>query len=230
LSNQAYDDDEGLDHYGHVNADRRPMIRLTFGDFQIAAISPRVDDLGADETQVIMPKLEAKYELSMDNFTIEAAAGYQTYEVTAGSDDFDVHSYVLAVGGKVNFGPAYIGADAYWGQNVGPYGLKIQADADPVISNGELEDNDAYGLMGLVGFAVNDTLAFEAGIGYVSAELDTDASNEDDAMAYYLQATITLAKGVCIVPEIGMLDYLDNAGGVDEGDVFYYGMKWQINF
>lgn len=231
LSNQVYGDDESLEHYGNLDANRRPMIRLTFGDFQIAAISPKIDDLGAAETQVIMPKLEAKYELSMDSFTIMAAAGYQTYEVTTvGGEDFDVDTYILAIGGKVNFGPAYIGAGGWFGQNVGPYGVDIRADADPLLTAGELEDNDAYGLMGVVGFKMNDTLAFEAGIGYVSAELDTDASNEDDAMAYYLQATITLAKGVCIVPEIGMLDYLDNAGGVDEGDVFYYGMKWQINF
>lgn len=235
LSNQVYNCDEALDHYGHVNANRRPLIRLTFGNFQIAAISPEdgndVDGDGeADDERFVMPKLEAKYKLSKHNFTIEAAAGYQTYEVTFGTDEFDVDSYVLAIGGKFNFGPAYIGADGYLGQNVGPYGLKIKAEADPVVNSGELEDNDAYGLMGLVGCKMNDTLALEAGIGYVSAELDNDASDEDDAMAYYVQATVTLAKGVFIVPEIGALDYLDDADGVDEGDEYYWGMKWQINF
>ncbi|WP_035238682.1 hypothetical protein [Desulfobacter vibrioformis] len=233
LSNQVYGDDESLEHYGNLDASRRPMIRLTFGDFQIAAISPKIDDLGAVETQVIMPKLEAKYELSMDSFTIMAAAGYQTYEVTTvGGEDLDVDTYILAIGGKVNLGPAYIGAGGWFGQNVGPYGVDIKADADPFLNvvAGELEDNDAYGLMGVVGFKANDTLALEAGIGYVSAELDTNGSHEDDAMAYYLQATITLAKGVTIVPEIGMLDYLDKADGTDQGDEFYYGMKWQINF
>lgn len=230
LSTQVYGDDESLEHYGNLDANRRPMVRLTFGDFQIAAISPRTNDLGADETQVMMPKLEAKYELSMDTFTLIAAAGYQTYEVTVGGEDLDVDTYVLAIGGKVNFGPAYIGAGGWFGQNVGPYGVDIKADADPFLNGSELEDNDAYGLMGMIGFNVNDTLALEAGIGYVSAELDTDGSYEDDAMAYYLQATITLAKGVTIVPEIGVLDYLDDASGVDEGDAFYWGMKWQINF
>lgn len=236
LSNQVYGDDEAMDHYGHVNAaSRQPMIRLTFGNFQIAAISPYDghdldNDKNTDDEKFVMPKLEAKYKLSMDNFTIEAAAGYQTYEVTLGTNEYDVDSYVLAIGGKVNLGPAYIGADGYWGQNVGPYGLKIKADADPALSGGKLEDNDAYGLMGLVGYKVNDTLALEAGIGYVSAELDINGSQEDDAMAYYLQAAITLAKGVSIVPEIGVLDYLDDNKGVDQGDVFYYGMKWQINF
>jgi hypothetical protein len=43
-----------------------------------------------------------------------------------------------------------------------------------------------------------------------------------------------MAPGVFIVPEIGRFDYGDNevAGvpSVDQGDVMYYGAKWQINF
>lgn len=229
ISHQVYNNNSGLKKYGKVDAGRRPMIRLTFGDFQIAAISPHVDDLGATETQVIMPKLEAKYKLSMDSFSIEATAGYQTYEVTSGTNDFDVDSYVLALGAKFNFGPAYISGDGWFGQNVGPYGLACAPDDDPVISGGDLKDNDAYGLVGVVGFKMNDMVALEAGIGYVSTELD-DADDEDEAMAYYVQATFTLAGGVIIVPEIGYLDAMDDMSGNDEGDELYYGMKFQINF
>jgi len=226
ISNQVYDNNSNLKKYGKIDAGRRPMLRLTFGDFQIAAISPHVDDLGATETQVLMPKLEAKYKLSMESFYIEAAAGYQTYEV---ANEFDVDSYILALGAQFNFGPAYIAGDAWFGQNVGPYGLACKSDDDPVISGGDLKDNDAYGLVGVLGFKVNDMLAFEAGIGYVSTELD-DVDDEDEAMAYYVQATITLASGVSIVPEIGYIDAMDDMSGNDEGNELYYGMKFQINF
>lgn len=231
ISNQVYDNNAGLKKYGKVDASRRPMIRLTFGGFQIAAISPNVDhdldgDDATDERQVVMPKLEAKYKLSMDSFSIEAAAGYQTYEI---DDEFDVDSYILALAGKFNFGPAYIAADAWFGQNVGPYGLACAPDDDPAIVGGELKDNDAYGLVGVVGFQVNDMVTLEAGIGYVSTELD-DADDEDEAMAYYVQAAFTLASGVTIVPEIGFLDAMDDMSGNDEGDELYYGMKFQIDF
>ena len=226
ISKQVYNNNSGLKKYGKLDASRRPMIRLTFGDFQIAAISPSVDNLGTAGTQVIMPKIEAKYKLSMDNFSMEAAAGYQTYEV---NDEFGVDSYVLALGGKFNFGPAYIAGDGWFGQNVGPYGLACAPDDDPVISGGELKDNDAYGLVGVVGFKVNDMIGLEAGVGYICSELD-DADEKDEAMAYYVQATFTLASGVTIVPEIGFLDAMDDMSGNDEGDELYYGMKFQINF
>jgi len=226
ISNQVYNNNSGLKKYGKVDASRRPMIRLTFGGFQIAAISPNVDDLGATGTQVVMPKIEAKYKLSMDTFSLQAAAGYQTYEV---DDKYDVDSYIIALGGKFNFGPAYVAGDAWFGQNVGPYGLACAPDDDPAIVGGELKDNDAYGLVGVLGFQVNDMVALEAGIGYVNTELD-DAADEDEAMAYYIQATFTLASGVTIVPEIGFLDAMDDMNGADEGDELYYGMKFQINF
>lgn len=227
ISNQVYNNNSGMKKYGKVDAGRRPMIRLTFGDFQIAAVSPSVDDLGGTETQVVMPKIEAKYTLSMESFSIEAAAGYQTYEI---DDRYDVDSYVVALGGTFNFGPAYVGADGWVGRNVGPYGLACAPDDDPVIVAGELKDNDAYGLVGLIGFKVNDMVALEAGIGYVAAELD-DAADTDNAMAYYMQAVFTLADGVTITPEIGFLDAMDDMSGNDEHeDELYYGMKFQINF
>ena len=229
ISNQVYDNNAGLKKYGKVDASRKPMIRLTFGDFQIAAIQPAVDDLEADDTKSVMPKLEAKYTLSMESFSIDAAVGYQTYEVTSGADDFDVDSYILAIGGTFNFGPAFISADGWFGQNVGPYGLACISFNDPELVAGDLKDNDAYGLVGVIGFKVNDMLAFEGGIGYVSTELD-DVDDEDEAMAYYVQATITLADGVTITPEIGYLDNMDDMSGADEGDTLYYGMRFMINF
>jgi hypothetical protein len=39
-----------------------------------------------------------------------------------------------------------------------------------------------------------------------------------------------MAPGVNIIPEVGYVDKMDNAAGVDEGYQWYAGAKWQIDF
>jgi len=49
-------------------------------------------------------------------------------------------------------------------------------------------------------------------------------NDSDEVQSYYLNMPITLAEGVSIVPEIGVVDY--NESGQDE--ITYGGAKWQI--
>ncbi|MCG8684893.1 MAG: hypothetical protein MI892_08470 [Desulfobacterales bacterium] len=234
LSNQVYGTDANMDPYGHVDAKRQPMIQLTFGNFKIAAIEQDTSALNvvnsSEETK--LPKLEAKYRFSMDSAFVELAGGYQTYELTdtATSREYDVDSYILAIGGQFQVGRAYLGGDIWVGQNVGPYNFNCSPDGDPMVIGNSLADNDAYGMMVAGGFKLNETFTFEAGAGYVSAEVDNAAYEEDDTTTYYVQSTITLAPGVIVVPEIGLIDLNDDKSGNDEGDTVYAGAKWQINF
>jgi hypothetical protein len=72
-------------------------------------------------------------------------------------------------------------------------------------------------------------LRFEAG--YAQSSFDVDkAPEKDDTSSYYVQATVNLAKGVFIVPEIGVVDYGKDSYDNDQGKLTYYGLKWQINF
>ncbi len=47
---------------------------------------------------------------------------------------------------------------------------------------------------------------------------------------FEIQATITLAKRVYTVPEVGYWDLYDDIAGNDQRDFWYAGAKWQINF
>jgi len=76
-------------------------------------------------------------------------------------------------------------------------------------------------------------ITIEGGFGSVETELDMPGTYEDEATAYYVNATINLAKGCFIVPEIGLLDHKDKTVAdvkTKEGDTSYFGAKWQINF
>lgn len=216
-SNQVYGSDTDLLAYGGVYGGREAMIQLTFGDFQIAAIDPSAP-AGAETD---FPALEISYDFKMDAFSLAFAAGYQTYEAAGGTD---IDSWVVALGGKVNLGAGYVGGNVYAGQNAGDL-MWIDTGG----SNGKgsaAGDVDNMGFIIAAGFKVNDMFAFEAGYGYNEAELDVTGATEDEVQAYYVQSTITLAPGVFITPEIGMIDFEETG----QEELLYYGAKWQINF
>jgi hypothetical protein len=76
-------------------------------------------------------------------------------------------------------------------------------------------------------------LKFEAGYGSLETELDRPGTYEDCASAYYVNCQITLAPGVTVTPEIGVIDNEDKTVGgavTEEGETTYWGAKWMINF
>ena len=236
-SNQVYGGDSDMLPYGGVYGGRTPMIQVSLGGFKFAALTPNVAmpaalaAAGGVDTDVTIPKLEASYGFKIGPVGLNLVGGYQTYEAVDGvNDSVDVDSYVVAVGFNVGLGPVYIKGDAYMGENLGQYGLwNVGADDigwDAV--DAETIDNDGKGYLLVVGFKVSDTLTFEGGYG--SAEFELEGGDPDETSAYYVQAVISLAKGCIIVPEIGKINYKENAAGADQGDTTYYGAKWQINF
>ena len=234
LSNQVYNSDEDLNSFGNPYAGRQAMLQLTFGNFKIAAIEPDTDTLGVTgaTTEVTLPKIEASYQLDMNNAYLLFAGGYQTYEIynPATLTTNDVDSYILALGGHVTFGSFYLAGNLYVAQNTGPYNLASAVDDMPTLVGSTLTDNESLGYIFVAGMKLNDTFAFEAGYGYTEAELDQAGSREDDVASYYIQSTVTLTDGVFFVPEIGVIDNKKDNLGNEESEILYYGIKWQINF
>jgi hypothetical protein len=252
-SNQVYGDDTDLLAQGAVYSGREAMIRLKFGGFEIAAIAPDDDNLtevsdkwvkgvwtqgtkGYD-TETTFPAIEVNYNLVMDMFSMNLGAGYQTYElVNTPTGDHDVDTYVVTLGARTEIGPAYIGGDVYFGENVGSM-IAVSLDGDNEWDDGYAEwdlatntvvDNEAVGFAIAAGFKANDMFSFEAGYGYVEVEKMGGADPDNEVQSYYVQSQITLAPGVFITPEIGMFDGKED--GTDSFETMYYGAKWQINF
>lgn len=230
-SNQVFGSDNDMLGQGGVYSGRQSMIRLKFGDFQIAATDTNAVDLAGTGTEIDFPAIEVSYALKMDAVSISLAGGYQSYELQTVNEDVD--SWVIALGAKANFGAAYIGGNVYTGTNAG-HMIGISVDGDNGWGDGfaawdavnnKVLDNDAFGFMLAAGFKANDMFSFEAGYGHAETELD-GAASDDQVNAYYVQSTITLAPGVYIIPEIGLFD------GEETGseETTYYGAKWQINF
>jgi len=233
-SNQVYAGDEDLLSYGGVYNGRAPMLQLTFGNFKIAAVQPKADALTVTNgtTENDIPKIEASYKLNFDNIFVELAGGYNTYSIydSTAAVEYDIKSYVGALGAGINFDRYYLSGNIFFGQNIGPYGMLNAPDNDPVISGTTIVDNDAYGYILVTGAKINDMFTVEAGYGYSEAELDNQIAQEDAVASYYIQSTVTLAPGVFFVPELGVIDNKKDNTGAEESEILYYGVKWQINF
>jgi len=232
-SNQVYGSDNDMLAEGGVYSGREAMLRLKFGDFQVAVMNPNSSDIvvgGGSTAEVNLPAIEAKYSLKLDPFSIALAGGYQTYDLENGGNTYSVDSYVIALGTQVKFGAAYVGGNIYTGQNPGNM---ISVDVGGGWGTGGFAstsgttvlDNDVIGYLVAAGAKINDQFSVEFGYAKVSTELDQSTA-DDDSRTYYGQATITLAPGVFVVTEAGVIDYEE----INQDEVTYVGAKWQINF
>lgn len=234
MSNQVWAGDVGLLWSGGLYGGRHDMIRFRFGSLDLALVEVNnvgVPGFAAADTDTSIPKLEARYLFKMGAFSVELGGGYQTYDVVDATDkEESVDSWVVALGATAGLGPFSLKGNIYAGQNTGQYGL-FQLGADDAIWDGtKIVDNDTLGFVVTAGFKMNDMVSFEAGFGQLQHELDQKGANKDETQSYYLQAVLSLAKGVYLIPEVGVLDYMDDAANNDEGKTTYYGAKWQINF
>lgn len=233
-SNQIYDTDTDLLCYGGLYSGRAPMLRLTFGGFQVAAVVANHDDLvdpvdESSKVEIKFPTIEASYSLTMDDFGVKVAAGYNPYELTNGGTTYDVDAWVVALGANLNIGPGYIQGNVYTGDNAGHI-LWIDTydtEGKAVIDGTQVLDNECLGYILVAGAKINDMFSVEFGYGHVEAEVDTK-NVDDEATSYYGQTTITLAPGVFFVPEIGVVK--KELAGVEISKVTYASIKWQINF
>ncbi len=238
-SNQLVPDDGeelGLGGFGEFDNGQNAEIMLTFGGFSIAVINPEkdawdifdvndADDFSYD-TQAVIPMIAACYKATFDMGEFQVAGAYNTFEI---NDDEDIDAYGIGLGAQLNFGAMGMFATFVWGENIANLGAGTASayNGTAIYLLGEVYDCESIG--GTIGmtFAVNDMLALEAGYGYIHDEID-DHGVEDTNMAqsYYLQAAITLAPGVTVTPEVGMIDHREN----DETETVYFGAAWAIAF
>ena len=68
----------------------------------------------------------------------------------------------------------------------------------------------------MIGFNASEMLTFEGGVGYESYEVDVNSAPTETLMQYYLNATINIAPGFFIVPEVGYVTYDPDVDGAPE--------------
>jgi hypothetical protein len=250
VSGGAYDSDFALKGQGDMYDKRPSGITLVLGGFELALLTNAVtesNDLtptGADIDWEI-PRVESRYTLKFDNFQLIPMAGFQYFKVSeansALTDDLDVYSYALGIVAKMDIGAFYITGEGVFGQNWGNANWAngrastyrgiggFSASSASLKNNDDINDADSWMALLLAGLKATDSLKFEAGFGYRVDDPNNPAFDEVKCWEGYLQAVVTLAPGVYIVPEIGYIDYGD-LNNNDLGYKWYAGAKWQIDF
>jgi hypothetical protein len=233
--------DDGLLGQGAMYGGRQGQLALSFGGFTVALITPTgsnvvggVTALTSDVDEYI-PKIEAKWGMSLDMFSFNIMGGYQTFEVDG--PDEDVDSYVVGGDAAVTFGPAYVKASLSYAQNGGNAGWTA-APGTWNLANADVDDTTTIQAALMAGFKFTDMVTFEVGYGWRDDDYDGDSPNSDtQPWEVYGQAVIALAPGVWVIPEIGYRDndeYATPTGGAaagdDAGDRLYVNAKWQIDF
>jgi hypothetical protein len=253
-SDSVFDGDGDLLGVGSFYEGRLPMIQWKMGGLKIALITPNTTGATIDADYLLtvddanaysqLPKIEANYKFSGDTFFFNVGAGYNSLNFewvtdTGVKSDESIDSYVVALGGGLNLGAFYANLAGHMGQNLGNYGAynpmngswdRDRNDTIGIDATGKLVDNDGYGMLAVLGFKVSEMFNIEAGYGFQSYEFDIDGAEADETTQYYLNATINIAPGFFIVPEVGMIDFDTDPENNEQGEVTYFGAKWQINF
>jgi hypothetical protein len=235
-----------------------PAETVTLPGGETVIIAPAVNY--TTTTEVKIPKIEASYQFNLsDAMSLHGFVGFNNYKLywlaptPAGTIDNskNVTSYVLGAGADLNFGPFFVKPQVSWYRNGAAAGWlnsklglgALNITQTPFLSETENDVVDVDSLMAMLafGFKPTETLGLEAGVGYLASESDSyqidptrSVKFKNTYMEYYLQAVITMAKGVYLIPEVGYRDFGDLEGSVegkqDLGNLWYAGAKWQIDF
>ena len=222
---------------------RIPFVQVQFGGLKIAAGTPNTPTttIGAPYTDIetTLPKLMASYNLNVAMVGLKVFGGYNTFaERNPATDQTqDIDGYVYGLTASAGFGPLTVKGMYWGGQNTVEYGA-APPDQSGQFFNANwtgtaLQDTEmtAYGID--VAYKVSDMLSVAAGYQAGEQELDAPGRNEDETATYFVQAKVTLAKGVTIWPEYAVVDEKDRyVGGTktEEDTTTWIGVYWKIAF
>jgi hypothetical protein len=261
ISAQTFAADLGLLGIGTYYGFRQGQIALSFGNLNVAFVTQTQSDIstaptgganvnydgpsfatpgtatGADNDSYI-PKIEASWGMAMGAFDFGLMGGFAYYTIEdveslqnpGSTDDVDVTSWVIGGNVGFSFGPAYIKGAVSYDQNGGNAGWYSQ----PGFWDGDDDMKDTNVLQAALvgGFKMSDMVAFEVGGGLADQDYDLKGVDNTTPWSVYGNATVQLAPGVWIIPEVGYFDW-DSSGADDDDDLgstFYIGGKWQIDF
>lgn len=239
----------GLDAVPAVTA-----VVVTNGLPVVTQVSPAIPANG--DVDSYLPKIEAEWGMAFDQWNFKLIGGFQWYEIedvvslqNGQTNDLDVTSWTIGGDVGFNFGPAYVKGAVNYGVNVGNAGWHIPTlytgSPDYGVSGGgtggtavwdgddNTKDCDTIMFALVAGFKMSDMVSFEGGFGWREDDNDFRGSNDSDYWSAYANATIALAPGVWIIPEVSYFDWGESAvsgPNDDRGDELLIGGKWQIDF
>ena len=235
---QVFGGDNMLRGWGAVYNGRNPMVRFEMDNgLYLAMIRPYTgsDPAGnPDAIDALIPRINLGWNLAHKTVRLQPTFVLQMYDY---NEDRGQEGSVMAWLGALTFdyNENKFGTKVHvnYGVNIGQMGYgafmqghPVNAGWDPI--ENETVDITTLGAVFTAGWDFTPNFNMNFGVGYVSSDMD-DWEETDDRMAFYLQAVFK-AKNLRIIPEVGMLDYMDNQAGDSRGTVMYFGTQLRLDF
>lgn len=237
---QVYGDDTNLIGWGAVDGKRNPQVKVEYQNgFYFAFVKPTMtapDGLTEDvkSKDLLFPRVNVGMKFKMDNFYIHPTLAVQQFSYSKDdnpiSDDISVMSYQFAVTGQMNMDALMLRAQLNYGGNAGNMDYKFAEQAHWNNDKKELTDASTLGGFFEFGYKVSDMMTLDAGLGYMSNDRDTDDYEQADSrMALYGQIKLKFGA-LQVIPEMGMMNEMENEAKVKEGSKMYFGTQLRMDF
>ncbi len=235
---QVYSNDNGLIGYGAVDGKRNAMVKVEMENgWYFSFIQPTCNGLAflptTSNSDILIPKINVGYKMKLDNLSIHPTLVFQHYSYSkdenGNADDAGVFSWLLAVTGKMDMDPMMLKGQISYGQNTYNMGYTGGGEAVWDAGDKEVKSSGTLALFGELGYKLTDDTTIDGGIGFNSTSNDL-MDDSDNRMAFYIQANTKLYDKLQLVPEIGMLNDMEDGMGGKEGSMLYFGTQLRMDF
>lgn len=236
FSNQTIDGDNGFIGTGLFYDGRLPQLTFKFSNAYVSFMKPQKSDplnIGTGGVDALLPKINLGYRYNNNGIYLHPSFGINisnyNEDFAGEGNDQSVTAMVVSLTAKYTQDMFDVAGQFNYGQNAGDYGIagcgwKAGFDGEDVVN---VITTAGYGQ---IGYKVSEKAKLSAGFGFISQEYDVDDSEADTKSSLFVQAKVTLAKNVWMVPEIGMIDHGDDIYGNAEGVRTYFGTKFEMRF
>jgi len=212
---------------------RNPQIKFETENFYVAFLQPKKEAFANVEgdalIDAILPKINAGYYFKMDNMTLHPTIGfnYSKYNKNFNEAEFDeaIMCFVGAVTLNYKMDQMKILAQLNYGINAANYGMIFHDNAYGAYYDGK----DVQDATTLGGFGQFTYQQMNFGLGYTQTEIE-GLDDPDAAMSIFGNYIYKLNEKLKVVPEIGMIDYMEDGFGNKQGNFIYFGGKIQADF
>lgn len=219
-----------------------PQIRADYGPVYVVFNKPYTDGNvvdADDETTAKIPKVYVGFDKKIDKHAIGAGAGYNSYEITAGSlDKKAVASWVAYVHGQFQVTDSiYLKSNIYYAKNGKQFGIFSLDDTSGATDDGT---GDFYNAKTIGAYiqAKADFGKFRPFVGYgmISQDRKDDpaVTDIDKRQEYYIGTDIDIWKtdqaNLVVGPEIHVFDEMDDETGSKDAKTTVISARWKLSF
>jgi|GEM_PF-3063089 len=245
------DDAAGTDGSGGLYEGRQPQVKFTLNNglyldlirpgYVAATVATTATSIASGtnnaSTAGYLPKIAIGYDGKIGNLSLGGGVVGQVYHNTAEATQSAANelSYLGYVHAKGDFGALNALLNIGVGRNLAQMGFK-EGTTSGLAANpdGTNVNVYTYSVLGQVGYTFSPMLQAYAGCGYINNGAAQAVAGKlvkhDELIQAFVNAPVTLAKGVSIVPEIAVRNQVLSATGAFQAIDYLYGAKFQIAF